>query len=170
MAKKGRQSGMTLISLLVASGILVILATYVAMILFDVANFDLRSQSDQYITSNSRFIISRLKYDIHRAESVNQPEAGTSGSQLSLNYSDGSTVSYSLNDTTLKRTDSLGSTAVSSNMVEVSSFVVSLVDDQTTLADLPAVNIDMNVVWLGQLREGQKQDLDIDTTISLRKQ
>jgi len=28
----------------------------------------------------------------------------------------------------------------------------------------------MNVVWLGQLREGQKQDLDIDTRISLIKQ
>ncbi len=170
MIRESRQSGLTLVSLLIASSILVVLATYVAMILFDVANFDLRSQSDQYVTNNSRFIISRLKYDIHRAQSVSQPEVGTPGSTLILEYSDGSSVSYSISGTGLERTDSLGSVPVSSNMVEVSSFDVSLIDDETTLADLPAVNIDMNIVWLGQLREGQKQDQDINTTISLRKQ
>lgn len=168
MKKNNNQSGLTLISILIASSILVILSTYISMIIFDLAQFDLRSQSDQYITSNSRFIISKLKYNIRRADSVSYPLVGESGNVLELKVGE-ETVSYYLEDGTLVQEDGQGMAAVSSNLVKIDSFEVTLIDNPNSDSDLPALETDLDVVWLGELREGQKQNFNINSTIGLRK-
>lgn len=163
------QSGMTLIGILIASSIMVVLVTYIATILFDIAQFDLRSQSDQYITGNSRFIVSKLEQDISRSDSIININPGQTSQSFSLVDNKGEQIDYYLEEKRLVRESSYGKELVSSNLVEAEDFLVTLVDDTSISTDIPALEIDLKMIWLGKLKQGQKQDFIINTTFGLRK-
>lgn len=163
-----KQTGLTLISILIASSILVILTTYISMILFDMARFDLRSQSDQYITSNTRFIVTKLKQNIRKADSIISPEHNQQAEILGLKIEE-ETVSYYLEDGMLIQDDPSGKNPISSNLVKVDNFRVSLIEDQHSSLDLPTVEVDIDLIWLGKLGEDQKQNFEINTSVGIRK-
>lgn len=90
------QKGTSLIELIVYFALLSTVLVIAVDIMFRTSEFSLESAAQSGLQEDARFIISRLSYDIHRAENITTPaNIGTSTSTLVLtNGSD--TYTYSL--------------------------------------------------------------------------
>ncbi len=82
------RQGFTLIELLIYMGIFSILLTLITSIFFSLLNQQEASQSVSAVDQNGRYILTRLEYDIQRAQSVSIPAsygAQSSSLQISIN-------------------------------------------------------------------------------------
>lgn len=116
----GRQ-GATLVELLVVMGLLAIFLLVIATIF--TSTLDIESQSSSYnaLTSDGRFIMARLDYDITRASAVTTPTSlGASGSSLVMTVG-GNSYSYALSGSNLQLTDNVGAANLNGSGVNVSA-------------------------------------------------
>lgn len=96
------QRGVTLIELLITTGLLSVLLVTLSMIF--TASVDMQTQTGSYsaVTADSRFALSRLDHDIRRASAVTTPaNPGDSSATLVLSI-DGSTYTYSVDNDRLQ--------------------------------------------------------------------
>jgi len=162
-----KESGTTLISLLIASAMLVILSTYVASVLFDMGQFDLRDRARRLTVSTGRYVMTEMRQDIRAADSIQSPEAGQTDNRFTIRVK-GQDISYYLEGDKLIRNENGEADAVTSNQVKITNFQVShLVDQQEP--NLPTLQISISIDWIGHLRPGQSPQYDLDTTVSLRR-
>ncbi len=161
-----KQSGISLISLLIACAILVVLSTYIAFILFDLAQFDLRNRAQRATVSGGRFAMAKMRQDIRAANEITLPEPGSSVDQFTIQIKE-ETIRYYLNNDILMRENN-GTEAITSNQVRVTNFQVTHIVDQNQ-NNLDSLKLELSIDWIGQLKPGQSPQYDLQSTISLRK-
>lgn len=94
--KQNREKGTTLIELLIYIGLLAIFLSVLTSLFGTAVEIFISTQSTSGIAIDSTYLLSKMKYDIQRAESISNPVVqGGSGSTLSL-VIDGGTYSYSV--------------------------------------------------------------------------
>ena len=93
--------GFTLVELLLVMGIMSILMIILFQVFGSILDLKLRSEATTYVAQDSRYLITRLTYDISRASDVTLPVELSSGSSLTL-VIDGQNYLYSLDDNILK--------------------------------------------------------------------
>jgi hypothetical protein len=77
-------SGFTLVELLVFIGLFSILLTVLTQMFVTIVETQLDSQATSEVSQDSRYILNRLMYDIHRADSLTSPALGVYASSISL--------------------------------------------------------------------------------------
>ncbi len=126
MHHKNRKGGFTLIELVLFMGLMSILLMVIIDVFNTVLTVQLDSEKTTYTATDSRYIYTRLLYDIHRAKSINLPASlGTSGSSLQLTIFEGGadrTFTYTVNSTThmLTLTNYLGTIELNSPNTTIS--------------------------------------------------
>ena len=112
--------GFTLIELLIYMGLLSIILVVLSQIFGSILDAHLESQASSSVHRDGRFILSKLTYDVHRANSIVLPASlGASSTSLQLDISGINT--YSLNNGNLELTNSLGTNNLNSGDTTVSN-------------------------------------------------
>lgn len=172
---RNNQQGLTLISLLISSAILVVLSTFIAVVLIDISQFDLRSRAKTASVSNGRFALSKIEQDIRSSSAIIEPAAGEISDRLVI--SGEVDIEYSLQNNAIKRgydvsyeptTTYLYLDNLTSNQVRVIDFQVEQVKE-TAEVNHSTVKISLTVEWIGRLKADQPKETSYQTTVSLRE-
>ena len=119
------QIGTTLIELLLYMGILSILLTALTSIFVSALDVQSESNATSSVEQDGNYILARLNYDIHRAQSISIPPSNgaTAGNfQLVIN---GVNYTYDINgDNDLILTNSLGANSLNNFGTNISNFSV----------------------------------------------
>lgn len=119
--KKIRQTGATLVELLIVMGLLSSLLIVVATVFTSAVDQQQLSRNYSSVTSNGRFIMARLNYDISRASAVTTPATlGSSSASLVMTVSS-SAYTYSLSGNDLQLNDSSSTANLNDNTVKISN-------------------------------------------------
>jgi prepilin-type N-terminal cleavage/methylation domain-containing protein len=95
-----KKSGFTLVELLIVMGVMSILMVILFQVFGSILTMKLRSEATTAVAQDSRYLLTRLTYDISRASNITLPTALSSGSSLGL-LIQGSTYLYELDGVTL---------------------------------------------------------------------
>ncbi|MBI2034423.1 MAG: prepilin-type N-terminal cleavage/methylation domain-containing protein [Candidatus Levybacteria bacterium] len=113
--------GFTLIELLISMGLMSVILTILTSLFVSVIEAQLESQATSSVDQDGRFILTRLSYDIHRANSIVIPATlGGQGETLQF-ISSGITYTYTLNGSILNLTDNTGTEIVNSPRTTVTN-------------------------------------------------
>lgn len=113
--------GFTLVELLISMGLLAIILSVITSLFVSVIETQLESQATSSVDQDGRFVLTRLSYDIHRANSITTPAVlGGQGSTLQLVIG-GISYTYALNSNTLELTNNLGADKINSTNTTVSN-------------------------------------------------
>lgn len=106
-----KQSGFTLIEILLYMGIFSILIIVLFTLLTSIFDVQLESKSTASVSNDGRYILNRFAYDIGRADSISSP-ISTGSQSLSLEFiTGGTTYTYTLSNGNLMLTNNtLGAT------------------------------------------------------------
>ncbi len=121
---KNFRAGFTLIELLIFMGLIMILISVFTAIFLTALDVQLASQSTSNVEQSGNFLLSRLTYDLHRADSVIAPADGQSADNLILLIGGGS-FQYALSGTQLRLTTGGQDYPLSSDGVSVSNLLVT---------------------------------------------
>src|SRR3989344_3910261 len=95
-----KKPGFTLIELLIVMGIMGILLILLTEVFGAILAMRLRSQTTSDLAQDSRYLLSRLTYDIARSSDITLPPAASSGDSLLLTIG-GTTHLYTLANNTV---------------------------------------------------------------------
>lgn len=113
--------GFTLVELLISMGIMTILLVILTEVFGSILNMRVGSEAVSAIAQDSRFVLSRLSYDVGRATSITTPAIGQDSSTLTL-VIDGVDYVYSLSGNNLTLSVNGGaSSVVNSNGTSLSA-------------------------------------------------
>lgn len=96
MKKQDKQKGFTLIELLLYMGILSILLMVLVGLFGSIVNVNLESQATSAVSSDGRYMLGRMTYDLRQATSISQPAVGSTSATLQFSKADGKTYTYTL--------------------------------------------------------------------------
>lgn len=124
LAKRSRPSpraGLTLIEMLLYAGLFSILIVVLSETLVAMLEVRIESQANAAVNQDSRYLLSRLSYDIQRSTATTVPNAlGGSGGVLTLTIG-GVSNTYQLNGTNLTLTNSNGTNVLNSPESKISN-------------------------------------------------
>lgn len=89
-----------MVELLISMGIMGILIVIMTELFGSILTMKLRSQAKSAVAQDSRYVISRLTYDIARSSDITTPNISSTSDTLTLSIS-GTTYTYSLQDSKL---------------------------------------------------------------------
>lgn len=113
------QKGFTIIEMTIYIGLMSILILVLTRIFISALDTQVESESVTNVQQDGRFILARLNYDISLASSINTPASmGAQENSISL-VRNGQTITYSLTNGDLIRTDSQGSARINYENVDV---------------------------------------------------
>jgi len=164
--KKEKQHGVSLISLLIASAILVVLSTYVAFIMFDLAQMDLRYQAQQTAVTNSRFVMTKMKQDVRAAQAITQPNPSQTANEFVISVN-GEDIHYYIENEQLIREQGVNQDALTSNQAKITALTAKHINDDEP-ANKNSLKINFTIEWIGKLMPGQGSEYSYETTVSLR--
>ncbi len=119
----GRQ-GFTLVEMLIYMGLLTIMMVILTRMFTAILDVQLESESANFIESDSRYIFSRLAYDIHRANAFVSPATpGQTTSSLILDIS-GVSNTFFINNSNLQVINDVGKNVLNSFGTHVSDLTV----------------------------------------------
>jgi prepilin-type N-terminal cleavage/methylation domain-containing protein len=102
-----KNKGFTLIELLVFIGLFSILLLVLTQMFVSIMEAQLNSQASSGTSQDSRYILNRIMYDIHRADNLNSPTTlGASAASLSLQIGGNSYIYTQVGDNLILRTNS----------------------------------------------------------------
>lgn len=110
--------GYTMVEFLLAGGIMVMMLGVVTRMFVEIVELRLSAQAKSALAQNERYLLSRLSYDLARAEEVVVPVPGATGEALQLVIG-GESYTYGLSGDTLSLTSPSYSGQVSSGGVRV---------------------------------------------------
>lgn len=156
-----KKSGFTLVELLMVMGILGILMTVLFQVFNSILAMKLRSEATTSVAQDSRYLISRLTYDISRASDITSGTGGT----LSL-IIDGTTYFYALENTTLMLSIAgAPAQALTGVQTKIASLQFTRFGD---VAGKKIVEITLRLAPVTILREGATGERLLTTTVATR--
>lgn len=122
-----KQSGFTLVELLVYMGLLIVMILIFTDIFTSIIDNQLSSGNTSSVADDGRYIYSRFIYDVGRAQSVTDPVSyGSSSASLTLAIGS-QNFTYALNNGNLVVTDSSGSYTLNSSGTSISDLLFTKV-------------------------------------------
>ncbi len=121
LSKRVSQKGATLVELLLVMGLLSFMIVVLATIFTSAVEQQQLSRNYSSVTSNGRFIMARLNYDISRATAVATPASlGSSAASLVMTVNS-TTYTYALSGNNLQLNDGTSTDNLNDGVVKVSS-------------------------------------------------
>lgn len=166
MTKKilAEQNGFTLMEMIIYMGIFLILLLVLTEIFISVLDVQSESWATSSVEQDGRFVLSRLFYDIHKADSIVTPaNLGEENATLQI-IVEGINYTYSLSDNNLQLSNNNGTDKLNSFDTTISNFKVK------RLGNLNGKNnIQVNfTVTSKQMRPKGPEVKNFQTTIGLR--
>lgn len=125
---KTKQRGFTLVEMLIYMGLMAGFLLVLTDVLVAILDVKAESAATSSVEQDGRYIISRLSYDIARANSITTPSSvGSSGGVLTLKIG-GDTYTYSLSGTNFQLVNSLGTNNLNSSESQVSNLSFTKLD------------------------------------------
>ncbi|MDH5533317.1 MAG: prepilin-type N-terminal cleavage/methylation domain-containing protein [Candidatus Pacebacteria bacterium] len=122
---RNKQSGFSLVELLMYMGLSMIILIIITGLFASVINIRGEAEKTSSVERDGRYMISRLTYDINRAQEIIEPALlGDSSTTLQL-VIDGQTVTYQIINNKLSFTDSTGTYAINNKDVNMTIFNVT---------------------------------------------
>lgn len=160
---KNTQKGFTLVELIIYMGMMTVILVVLTQIFTSLLDLRLESEASSSVEQDSRFILSRIIYDIHRAQSITSPASlGETSTTLQLGI-DGVTHTYSLQGTDLELATA-SAQQVNSHDIEVSNVSFRRLGNTT---GKHAIQVTYTVNSKTQ-RPGGPESKTITTTVGLR--
>jgi len=162
------QIGTTLVELLLYMGILSILLTTLTSIFVSALDVQSESNATSSVEQDGNYILARLNYDIHRAQSISIPPsngATSSGLQVLV---DGDNFEYSINgNNDLILTNNLEVNSLNSFGTDISNFSVGRFGNTGGIENTLKINF---TVTGREQRVSILETKNFETNISLRRQ
>jgi hypothetical protein len=158
------QKGFTLVEMILYTSMLTVFLIVLTGIF--IASLDVKSESETAsdINQDGRFILSRIIYDIHRAESISVPQnIGNTSSTLTA-VINGINYIYSQNNNNLELTNNLGTDQLNGFDTQISGFTVKRIGN---IGGRNSFVINYSVTSK-TLRNGQTESKTFQTTIAQR--
>lgn len=160
-----KRAGFTMVELLVYMGIVAVLLVILTDIFTSSLSAQLESESYATLEHDERFIISRLQYDMLRAESITTPAGiGGSGSSLQL-VIDGVTYTYALNGGLLEITNNNGTDQLNSIYSSISNLTFTRIGN--SLSGESTIRVSFRITSTITQNDGMDEK-DVQTTLGLR--
>lgn len=119
--RKSNQRGTTLVEILIVMGLMAIFMTILATIFTATIDIQVRSDSYSAVSTEGRYLVNRLDYDIARSTSISLPNAlGATGTALRMVVG-GATYNYRLSTGNFQLNDGAAYVNLNGNQVVVSS-------------------------------------------------
>lgn len=116
--------GTTFIEVLLYIALLSVVIIFITDIILQTLSFMIEARNISYLDSDARFINTKIRNDIRRADTILSPQTvGQTTSSVGFVY-DGANYSYSLNNGALEITDPNGTYRINSDQTTVSGFSV----------------------------------------------
>lgn len=167
MSKKisKNHKGFTLVELLMVMGILGLLMIVLFQVFGSILDLKIRSEATTSVAQDSRYVLTRLTYDIARADSITVPSESVTDNTLEL-VVEGVTHVYTLDGNTLKLSVDGGS---SESLNGISTLITSL--SFTRFADidgLSSVQINLGIKPTTIQPGGASGERTLITTVATR--
>lgn len=159
--------GFTLIELVIYIGTLAIFLTILTQIFVSVLNIRTKTEATSSLEQDSRYILSRLLYDIQRAQNITTPSSlGVGGQQTRLDITiDSTPYSYFMSGNNLVMTDGTGTYNLNSNGTTISGLNFQRFGALLTGKNTIRVNLTVSSVALPSTNVETK---NIQTTVGQR--
>lgn len=166
--KLNSQKGITVVELLLYMSILSVLLTILTSIFVSALDVQSESNAMSSVEQDGNYILARLAYDIHRAQSINIPAANgaTSGNfQIVIN---GVNYTYSVDlNNNLIITNNLGANSLNNYGTSISSFSVQRLGNAGGIEDTLRISFTLTS---RTKRISGYEIKDFQTNLSLRRQ
>lgn len=163
--KRPANDGFSIIELIIYMGIISVLLVILTQIFTSSIDTQLESSADSTADQNINFILTRLQYDLHRADSIVSPaNPGDSGSLLELDIG-GTSYTYQLTDTQLQLTSPAPAQLISDSATTVTDFVVTRIGNGDA-EDTVQINLGLSSQTVTS--RGTTQSRQLQTTVSIR--
>jgi competence protein ComGC len=160
--------GFTLVELLIYMGVLAIFIGTLTSLFTTSVNVQLESESISGVEQDGRYLLSKLSYDIHRAESVTAPESPGDSSTTLVMVIDGQTHTYAMDDeNNLLYTTSEGSFQLNAHDTRMGSLVFERIGNVGGVENTIVVSLEIESRVQTQPPTEPKS---FTTAISLRRQ
>lgn len=114
-----------MVELLLYMGLLSIFITVLTTMFTSILDVQLESEAVSSVAQDSRYLLARLTYDLHRADSIIVPNSpGATNTTLSLNI-DGTVTSYTITNGNLVMSDNTGNNNLNGFDTQVSGFTAT---------------------------------------------
>jgi type II secretory pathway pseudopilin PulG len=162
------QKGTTMVELLLYMGILSILLTTLTSIFVSALNVQSESQATSSVEQDGNYILARLSYDIHRAQSINIPAAnGATAGNFQIVIG-GINYTYSVDgNNNLILTDNLGSNNLNNYNSSISNFSVQRLGNAGGVENTLRINF---TITSRVEKNSGFETRDFQTNLSLRRQ
>ena len=157
-------AGFSLVEILVYMSLMSIFLIVLLSIFIAALNTRLSSESTSVISQDSRYILSKLSYDINNADSIIYPDLGLSNTSLQLSAS-GSANTYSLSNGNLVKTVdgvSMNLNGIDTQIDSISFKNIGNTEGKSTIQIVYTVKSKIIV------QGGQTQSQTVNTTVGTR--
>jgi len=156
--------GTTFIEVLLYIALLSIVLIFITDIILQTLSFMIEARNISYLDSDSRFINTKIRNDIRRADSISTPQTvGQTTSSIGFVY-EGENYSYSLNNGALEITDPNGTYRINSDQTTVSGFSV-----QNASYDVGSPTLNFSIVLQSRTVSSSISQININFTVNTRQ-
>jgi type II secretory pathway pseudopilin PulG len=165
--KKFFQKGTTIVELLLYMGILAVLLTVLTSIFVSALDVQSESNAVSSVEQDGNYILARLNYDIHRAQSITIPETvGETNNNFEI-VIDGENYTYSIDGSNnLVLAKNSGTDSLNNGDSSVSSFSVQRLGNTGGAEDALKINF---TITSRTKRASGFETKDFQTNLSLRR-
>ena len=166
--KFNSQRGVTIVELLLYMAILSVLLTILTSIFVSALDVQSESNATSSVQQDGNYVLARLAYDIHRAQSINIPVSnGATNNNFQIVVS-GVNYTYSVDaNNNLVLTNNLGTNNLNNYGTRVSAFLVQRLGNAGGIENTLKINF---TVTSRTERVSRFETKDFQTNLSLRRQ
>ncbi len=155
--------GTTFVEVLLYIALLSIVIVFITDIILQTLNFMIESRNISYLDSDARFISTKLRNDLRKADSISVPSViGETANSITFEY-ESDNYTYSLSDGILQITDPNGTYRINSDQTTVSSFSVT-----NRSYALGATTLDFNIVLNSRTVSSSIDQINLNFTVNNR--
>ncbi len=160
---KSNEKGVTLVEMLIYMGLLSILLISLTEMFAAILDVKIDSEAISSVEQDSQYLVTRLEYDINRADSISLPASpGQNSNSLGLTIN-GESYTYSLNGDNLELTNNAGTFRLNSSETLIQNLNIQKIGP----AGKNTVRIDFDTLSKTITNTGAEQK-DISLTVGLR--
>ncbi len=157
------RQGTTFVEVLLYIALLSIVIVFITDIILQTLNFMIESRNISYLDSDARFISTKLRNDLRKADTISVPTTiGETSNSITFEY-ESDNYTYSLSDGILQITDPNGTYRINSDQTTVSSFSVT-----NRSYALGATTLDFDIVLNSRTVSSSIDQINLNFTVNNR--